>query len=140
MWFKSSCSGRQHYRHPTPAPTSCSTSRQTHEKKFLHPQTNILMFYTSLMFIQPPHTQTHYFPSFHHLILQAHPLPPLPCPSLSISISYLLLPSSSFPLSCHPPVCSYPGRMQPLLNGGSTECNCFVNNSTGTKVRDRATL
>lgn len=86
--------------------------------------------YTSLMFIQPP---PHYFHSFHHPILQPRPLLPLPCPSLSISISYLLLPSSSFPLSCHPPVGSYPGRMQLLLNGSSTECNCFVNNSTGTR-------
>lgn len=99
------------------------------ESKFLHPQTNILTLYTSLMFIQPPP----YFHSFHHLFLQTHPLLPLPCPSLSVSSSYLLLPSSSFPLLCHPPLSSYPGGRQLLLNGSITECICFVNNSTGTR-------
>lgn len=63
--------------------------------------------------------------------------PPL-CPSLSplsLSILYLLLPSSIFPLPSHPSLClrSCPARLQMVLNGRITECNCFVNNSTGTR-------
>lgn len=51
---------------------------------------------------------------------------------LSLPIPKLLLPSSPIS-SFSPALVPSPGRLQMVLNGRRTECNCFVNNSTDTR-------
>lgn len=126
------------YRRPTLAPTSCSTSRQTHEKKassFILKQISSRFTLLSCLF-SPPHT---IFPPFisrsfkHILCLPFHALhSPSPSP-IFCSLPPVFLSRAILLYALTPA-----GWL--LLNGSSTECNCFVNNSTGTKVRDRAAL
>lgn len=102
-----------------------------------------------------PFTPTKHPPATVHLFYSSHPLSlripflrlpssitpsvsPPPCPSLSPlpphpeSLASFLYLSSHIP-SFSPTRVLSPGRLQMVLNGRRSECNCFVNNSTDTR-------
>lgn len=107
MWFRSSVAGTtylqredRHDRHPLPVQPHTENMRRKHVPSASN---SILPLYTAHIYSA--------LLLFLLLSSSASPLCPLLSP-FSASITHLLLPSSYFPFSYHPPVFSHSGRLQ----------------------------